>query len=494
MSQGSPKIWSSGLTEYSRALFGGCIVLACLPILAMGKDATPPLESALEMVTAALQEDVLSTAVQFGAILGGLCIFLWMVLRSRVCMFLLGMTAALIAVGVGFLQQPQYAEAVVRTIVDKGGIPQTVFDHVKIKDDSVWWEIISKGNLGIAEAYMHGKAEVDPLPMFIDLLNGTSIGTRRTQGSDFLSTFVNVVAAPLGMAAQVINQQTRKMSKRVAEVHYDAGNDLYEKMLGPSMSYTCAYWKDAKNLDEAQTNKFNLVFRKLQLPRGQPMKVADLGMGWGTLASYVHKHSEGSAQVIGVSLSKEQVRWAQENLQKPGLTFVWQDYREICEDPAQKGTFDRVYSVGMLEHVGYKNHAGFFKCIKALLKPDGLAVVHSIGEPDFLPASDAFLDKYIFPGAVIPALSSLTANFERDFILEDFQNFGHDYALTLAAWGELAEEFFKEHPTAYSEEFKRMWRYYLQMCEALFELRINQLWQFVLSPRPTYRHGIERQL
>mmetsp|Transcript_37565 Transcript_37565/g.87936 ORF Transcript_37565/g.87936 Transcript_37565/m.87936 type:complete len:496 (+) Transcript_37565:76-1563(+) len=492
--QGCENLWRAALSSsYGRCIFGSCVALAVLPLLVAGEEVSA-VQVVIESVTEALKEDALSTIAQFAAILGGFCVFLWVILRSKVFLFLLCTTGALIAVGVGLLQQPKYAEAVVRTIVDKGGIPVSVFDHVKITDDSAWWDIIIRGNLGIAEAWMHGKAEVEPLPMFIKLLNGTSIGTRRTQGSDFLSTFVNVIAAPLGMAAQTINQQTRKLSKRVAEVHYDAGNDLYEKMLGPSMSYTCAYWKDANNLDEAQTAKFNLIFRKLQLPPSEHMKVADLGMGWGTLASYVHRESQGSAEVIGVSLSKEQVSWAQANLQKPGLRFIWQDYREICEDPAQMGTFDRVYSVGMLEHVGYKNHAGFFKCIKALLKPDGLAVVHSIGEPDFVPVSDAFLDKYIFPGAVIPTLSSLTANFEKDFILEDFHNFGHDYAKTLAAWSVNAEEFFRENPTAYSEEFKRMWRYYLQMCEALFELRINQLWQFVLSPRPTYRKGIERQL
>jgi cyclopropane-fatty-acyl-phospholipid synthase len=262
------------------------------------------------------------------------------------------------------------------------------------------------------------------------------------------------------------------------------------------MSYTCAYWKDAKNLDEAQFAKFDLVYRKLQIPKGSKMKIADLGMGWGTLANYTH--AKGSAiadvSVTGVSLSKEQVRWAKDNLARPGLDFLWMDYRSHCEDPAVQGTYDRVYSIGMLEHVGFKNHAGFFRCVKKLLKPDGLAVIHTIGEPDFVPASDPFLEKYIFPGAVIPTLSSLTSAFENDFILEDFHNFGHDYAPTLAAWNVNAEKYFKENPKAYTPEFQRMWHYYLKLCEALFELRINQLWQFVFSPRPTYRTGIERQL
>lgn len=392
------------------------------------------------------------------------------------------------------LKQPGVAEVVIRTLVSRAKLPSSVFNHLHVKDDSVWYDILTQGNLGIAEAYMHGKADVEPLQFFFKLLNGTSLGTKRKQSTDALSVFADFVALPLSTMANFANQQSRALSKRVTEQHYDAGNDLYEKMLGPSMSYTCAYWKDAKTLDQAQTNKFDLVLRKLQIPKGSTMKIADLGCGWGTLAEYVHKNAPGSVEVNGISLSKEQVSWATTNLAKKGLQYLWMDYRAHCEDPAHIGTYDRVYSVGMMEHVGFKNHAGLFRCIKALLKPDGLAVIHTIGEPDFVPVSDAFLEKYIFPGAVIPTLSSLTSAFENMFILEDFQNFGHDYAPTLAAWNVNAEKFFKENPTAYTPEFQRMWHYYLKLCEALFELRINQLWHFVLSPRPTYRQGIERQL
>jgi len=378
--------------------------------------------------------------------------------------------------------------------VPQAQLPPSVFNHIRVKDESVWYDILTKGNLGIAEAYMHGKAEVEPLELFLALLNGTSLGTQRKQSTDALSLFADFIALPLATMANIANQQSFALSKRVTEQHYDVGNDLYEKMLGPSMSYTCAYWEGAKNLDQAQNNKFDLILRKLQIPKGSAMKIADLGMGWGTLASYVHANAPGSVDVTGVSLSKEQVAWATAHLSKKGLRFLWTDYRSHCEDPAQAGTYDRVYSVGMLEHVGFKNHAGFFRCVKALLKPDGLAVVHTIGEPDFVPVSDAFLEKYIFPGAVIPTLSSLTSTFENLFILEDFQNFGHDYAPTLAAWNVNAERFFKDNPGAYTPEFQRMWHYYLKLCEALFELRINQLWHFVLSPRPTNRIGIDRQL
>jgi len=403
----------------------------------------------------------------------------------------------LLGVAVGVLQyvlnQPEYAEAAVRKIVEIGGIDNTVFDHIEVIDKSAWTDIIMKGGLGIAESYMHGKTKVDALPLFIKVLNGTALGTRRKEGDGYLVRVLDLLGLTSKYAAilsgYIFNMQTKERSTRVTKQHYDAGNDLYERMLGPSMSYTCAYWKGAKNLDEAQTNKFNLIFRKLQLDPG--MKVADLGMGWGTAAAYMHEH--GKVKVTGVSLSEEQVKWAQAHLTKPGLNFIFSDYRDHCEDPAHIGTYDRIYSIGMLEHVGFKNYASFFKCVKRLLKPTGLAVVHTIGEPDFVAASDPFLDTYIFPGAVIPSLSAVVPAFENDFILEDFQNFGHDYAKTLSAWGVNSRAFFKEKPEAYTPEFQRMWDFYLKMCEALFELRINQLFHFVLSPRPATRTGIERQ-
>lgn len=400
----------------------------------------------------------------------------------------------LLAVAAGVVQyllkQPAYAEAAVRKLVEIGGIPPEIWNHFQVIDDSAWYDVITKLNLGIAEGYMHGKIKVDPLPFFLTLLNGTALGTRRKEGSDALGLIVRAIQLPQDLVGYFTNQQTRELSSRVTQQHYDAGNDLYEVMLGKTMSYTCAYWKGATTLEEAQKNKFDLIFRKLETRPG--MKVADIGMGWGTAAAYMHEH--GGVDVTGVSLSAQQVKWATDNLSKKGLQFIWSDYRDHCEDPKHIGTYDRIYSIGMLEHVGYKNLEPFFRCVKKLLKPEGLAVIHTIGEPDFVPVSDAFLDKYIFPGAVIPSLSSVMPAVEDLFIVEDYQNIGYDYAGTLAAWDVNAKEFFKNNPKAYTPEFQRMWEYYLKMCEALFELRINQLFHFVLSPRPATRKRIVRQL
>jgi len=308
------------------------------------------------------------------------------------CAVLVAVVAILIAGIQVYLKDPKNAEAAVRQIVKLGNIPETVYDHIEVVDPSAWFDIVTKGNLGIAEGYMHGRVKVDALPFFVSILNGTSVGTRRAETTDLLRIVTSIASLPTDLLGLLTNQQTRSHSKRVTEQHYDAGNDLYERMLGPSMSYTCAYWKDldgtdASNLDEAQRNKFDLIRRKLELEPG--MTVADLGMGWGTAAAHMHK--EANVKVTGVSLSKEQVKWAKANLEKPGLNFIWSDFRDHCEDPKFIGHYDRVYSIGMMEHVGYKNFDSFFKCIKNLLKPDGLAVVHTIGEPDFVAAGDSVL-------------------------------------------------------------------------------------------------------
>jgi len=388
------------------------------------------------------------------------------------------------------LRQPAYAEAAVRKLVEVGGIPREIWNNFEVVDDSAWYDIITGLNLGIAEGYMHGKIKMDPLEFFVTLLNDTALGTRRKDGGNVMEYIVPVLNAPTVLAGYFTNQQTRQLSKNMVNSTYDVFNDLYEAMLGPAMSYTCAYWKGAETLEQAQTNKFDLIFRKLETQPG--MKVAELGVGWGTAARYMHE--QGRLDVTGVSLSEGQSRWAREHFAAPGLRFICQDYRDFCQDPLHIGAYDRVYSMGMLEHIGHKNLDSYFKCVRALLKPDGLAVIHSIGEPDFVPASDPFLDKYIFPGAVIPSLSTVMPAVENLFIVEDFQNFGYDYAKTLAAWSDTSKAFFKKNPEAYTPEFQRMWEYYLRMCEALFELRINQLWHFVLSPRPTHRKGIARQL
>lgn len=410
---------------------------------------------------------------------------------GKCCLLSVFVLALSLAVGtlLSLLQQPVHAEAIVRALAEVGGISQDVWKHVEVVDDSVWHDIVAQQNLGIAEGYMFGKLKLDLLPFWFEMLNGTALGTRRQDGG-FLKHFVRL--AMLGKQIQWFfsNPQSMDAAAQAISKTYDVNQDLYEAALGPSMGYTCGYWKAADNLDQAQFDKYDLVFRKMETRPG--MKVLDLGMGWGVAMN--HMRERGQLDVTGVSLSEQQVNWAKKRFPSSGLRFLFTDYRDHCEVPEEHGTYDRIYSMGMLEHVGYKNYGHYFECVKKLLKPDGLAVIHTIGEPDFVEAGDPFIHKYIFPAGFVPPLSILMPVVENLFIVEDLHNFGYDYAKTLASWYNNSEVFFKSNPMAYTPEFQRMWQYYLKMCEAHFELRIYQLWQFVLSPRPATRKRIQRQL
>jgi len=220
------------------------------------------------------------------------------------------------------------------------------------------------------------------------------------------------------------------------------------------------------------------------------MNVLDLGCGWGTAAAYIHEKS--AVNITGVNLAKEHILWASENLAKPGLRFVLQDFRDHCADSRLHGTYDRIYSIGMMEHVGTSNNDILFSCLKNLLKPDGLAVIHTIGELAYSD-TDPWFDKYIFPGTTIPSLRYMSASWEPYLILEDFQNFGYDYSLTLDEWAKNYETFMRtnENPK-YTDRFHRMMMFYLRLCEGLFKHRINQLYQFVFTPRGTARIGVQR--
>ena len=338
---------------------------------------------------------------------------------------------------------------------------------------------------------MSGKLLMDPLNVFRKLLNGTSIGTHRNEGMSTLKLLGQIVKLFMNVQALITNQQSRVLSKRVINQHYDFGNDFYENILGSTMAYTCGYWKNATNLDEAQIHKFDLVRRKLQLTAG--MNVVEIGMGWGFAANFIQLRD--NVNVTGITLSLEQLNFAKgRHPERPGLRYLLMDYRDFCENPKELGTYDGLYSIGFLEHVGPHNYQSFFKCVRDILKPNGIAVIQTIGELNFNLHMDPFLDKYIFPGAVIPSLAWLTQSFEDLLILEDYHNFGYDYSKTLQAWSQRADVYFETYPRKHPQEFQRMWEYYLKMSQVLFELRINQLWQLVLTPRHTTRFGVVRQL
>jgi cyclopropane-fatty-acyl-phospholipid synthase len=340
---------------------------------------------------------------------------------------------------------------------------------IRVLDDRFYARVLAHGTLGAGESYMDGWWDVAQLDEFFARVHQANLERRLVTAS----TLAQVVLARIG------NLQVRTLSRRVAEQHYDLSNELYVAMLGPTMQYTCAYYGTDgadRSLDEAQRLKLDLIARKLHLQRG--MTVLELGGGYGELAYHLARQHD--CRVVSYNISREQVEFARARCDGLPVEFRLQDYRDAASDPA---AYDRVVSIGLMEHVGPKNYRGFFEIVKARLAPGGLALVHTIGGNVSMSTTDRWIDKYIFPGGVIPSERQITAAKEGLLVLEDWHNFGPDYDRTLLAWDanfRAAWPVLRTDPR-FDERFYRMWRYYLNSTAGGFRARVLNLWQLVLS-------------
>ena len=344
---------------------------------------------------------------------------------------------------------------------------------IQVHNDELYARVLRQGTLGLGEAYMDGWWDCEAM----DVMFCRALRARLEQ------TLSRTLPFWLTEAAHAMfNLQSRARAFMVAKAHYDTDPALFRTMLGPSMQYSCARWENvrepgAAGLDEAQRNKMEMICRKLALEPG--MTVLDIGCGWGTLA--LHMASEHHVQVTGITVSREQLAFARDMAASSGVDVEYRlmDYREL------RGTWDRVVSVGMFEHVGRRNYREFMDIARNSLKSGGLFLLHSIGSNGALgvgAGADPWLTRYIFPNGILPSPSTLVDALERDFILEDWQNFGVDYDRTLMAWHENFERGLSEGAFSCTERQHRMYQYYLLSCAGAFRARSIQLWQLVLSP------------
>jgi cyclopropane-fatty-acyl-phospholipid synthase len=259
----------------------------------------------------------------------------------------------------------------------------------------------------------------------------------------------------------------------VGEKHYDIGNDLYRLMLDPRMIYSCGYWKNANSLVEAQEAKLDLICRKLGLEPG--MRILDIGSGWGGFLKFAAERY--GVEGLGITISKEQAAFA--NADRDGLPVE----TRLCDYMALEGRFDRVISIGMFEHVGYKNYRAYMDKVRSLLAPEGLFLLHTIGGNITVTHGEPWSEKYIFPNGMLPSIRQVGTSIERLFVMEDWHNFGADYDRTLMAWHANFEAGWPQLKAKYGDRFYRMWRYYLLSFAAVFRARDTNLWQIVLSPR-----------
>jgi cyclopropane-fatty-acyl-phospholipid synthase len=277
--------------------------------------------------------------------------------------------------------------------------------------------------------------------------------------------------------AWLLNLQSARRAAVVGERHYDIGNSFFQAMLGKRMVYSCGYWREAADLDSAQAAKLDLICRKLDLRPG--MRVLDIGCGWGEALKFAAERH--GVHGVGVTVSEEQAQFARELCAGLPVEIRVQDYREVGKGDGGE-RFDRIWSIGMFEHVGVKNYRAYFETVRRCLAADGLTLLHTIGGNLSTNHTDPWIAKYIFPNSMIPSAQQLAAASEGLFVIEDWHNFGADYDRTLMAWRANFDAAWPSLRERYGERFQRMWRFYLAASAATFRSRRDQLWQVVLSP------------
>jgi cyclopropane-fatty-acyl-phospholipid synthase len=337
---------------------------------------------------------------------------------------------------------------------------------IKVRDEEFYRAVLRGGSLAFGEGYMSKQWDCDAVDELIYRIFLHDLASK------VRFTPANIA---LYLRALVSNSGRKGKAFEIGQKHYDIGNDLFKRMLDDRMTYTCGYWKNAKNLNEAQEAKLDLVCRKLGLKAGQT--VLDIGCGWGSFMKFAAE--KYGVHVTGVTVSKEQVDLGREMCKGLPVEFRLQDYRDI------KGSFDHVVSLGMFEHVVYKNYRTYFRVVRDCLKDDGLFLLHTIGTDDPGMAVDPWINKYIFPNGKLPMATQIDVAREKLFVMEDWHNFGADYDRTLMAWFDNFDEHWPEIAPQYSETFYRMWKFYLLSCAGSFRARNIQLWQIVFS-----KHGV----
>jgi len=332
----------------------------------------------------------------------------------------------------------------------------------QVHNEKLYASVLAHGSLGMGESYMDGWWDCDRLDEFACRILRAELDKKIHPRSDF----------PHFLRAKLFNLQKPSRAFEIGRHHYDIGNDLYRCMLDQRMIYSCGYWQHAATLNEAQEAKLDLVCQKLGLQPG--MRVLDIGCGWGGAAKFAAERY--GVEVVGITVSREQEQFGRKLCQRLPVEIRFQDYRKA------EGTFDRIFSLGMIEHVGYKNYGTFMRVVRGHLREDGLFLLHTIGNNRSVTSTDPWIARYIFPNSMIPSAKQLAGAIEGVFVLEDWQNFGYDYDKTLMQWFRNFDENWPALKWKFDDRFYRMWKFYLLSCAGAFRARQNQVWQLVLSP------------
>jgi cyclopropane-fatty-acyl-phospholipid synthase len=366
------------------------------------------------------------------------------------------------------------------TVIDADGHPHVFGSEaepavtIRLRDRRLHWQLVLNPGLHAGEAYMDGTLTVEEgtLYDFVELMAANLDAAGR-----------GAIKGPVGQLRRWLRRLTRRntpsRSERNVAQHYDLSGELYELFLDSERQYTCAYHPTGtEDIEQAQRAKERHIAAKLLLAPGQ--RVVDLGCGWGSLSLHLARHHH--VDVTGVTLSREQYEWANARAAELGLAdrarFLHRDYRDVG------GQFDRVVSIGMLEHVGVANFGTLFTRIQQMLTPDGIGLVHSIGRMRGPGATNPWVRKHIFPGGYIPALSEVLPAIERSGLwVCDVEILRVHYAHTLRLWRERFQANRERAAALYDERFCRMWEYYLATSEISFRHLDNYNFQIQLARR-----------
>lgn len=372
------------------------------------------------------------------------------------------------------------APALIRALTDRADVGfqgERPWD-LQVHNPRLYGDLLNRGSLALGEGYVNGDWDCGALDVLFTRLLSQPACRQVAMGSQPLA---RLLVQAQQLAERWVNWQSRSRAHMVGQHHYDIDDRVYGAMLDSRRLYSCGYWQDAADLETAQLHKLQRICQKLELSPGQ--RLLDIGCGWGGLAVHAARHH--GVEVVGITVSAQQASYCRDHSGELPIEVLLCDYRSDLVK--QQGRFDRVVSVGMLEHVGRRNDRAYFEVINAQLAADGLALIQTIGSHDTNRALDPWINTYIFPNGRLPSAQQLCHGFEPWFLLEDWENFGPDYDITLLAWWRNFERAWPQLMDELGDQFFRVWKYYLLSCAGFFRSGQGQLWQVVLSKKGSGR-------
>jgi cyclopropane-fatty-acyl-phospholipid synthase len=341
---------------------------------------------------------------------------------------------------------------------------------IQVNDERFFDRVLTDGSLGLGESYVAGWWDCQQIDEAVHKIMEAGLERHFAHQWQLGLFALNV------LRARVLNLRSKQRASEIAKVHYDLGVEVFRPMLGPTMVYSCAYWKDATNLDRAQEDKLDLICRKLKLHSSD--RILDVGSGWGGFLKHVA--ARFGCSTTGITISASQWAFTTDFCRDLPVHVLLTDYR--APRLAHEGPFDKITCIGMFEHVGRRNYRTFMTIVENLLTENGLFLLQTVGRCRTAGATDTWMNKYIFPNGMLPSAAEIAKAVEGLFVIEDWHSFGADYDRTLMAWATNFENYAAGTETAFDKDFRRMWRYYLLSCAGSFRARRGpQLWQIVLS-------------